>query len=318
MLKRISSYAFVLMGLVLFNSCKKEYESIQSIDDRKLEEYFTKNNITAIKDPKGTGFYYQITNPGTGDFFLNTDSVLYTVALKSLFNGTTYYTTPAAGNLGNKVGYTSQLQVVAPSINNPQGVNASLSPISTAIRALKPGGSARVFLPSYLAFGKNGEAGIGVPSNDVIEINITTLPEKSQAALDEKRIREFMASKGITNAVRDVSGVYYVVSQVGTGTEPIDLASVLTINFTGRLLNGTVFDSTTDGTFVTNLINEVTPTGQRGVITGWQVLTKFKKGTKVRLIIPSTKAYGNNVTNSTIWENTPLDFDIEIVEVVNN
>jgi FKBP-type peptidyl-prolyl cis-trans isomerase FkpA len=150
MLKRISSYAFVLMGLILFNSCKKEYESIQSLDDTKLEEYFTKNNISAVKDPKGTGFYYQITSPGTGELFLNTDSVLYDISVKSLFNGTSYLATPATGNVGNKVGYTSQLQVVAPGPNYPSGVFASFSPISTAIRALRPGGSAKLFLPSYL------------------------------------------------------------------------------------------------------------------------------------------------------------------------
>ncbi|RZK73198.1 MAG: hypothetical protein EOO92_18865 [Pedobacter sp.] len=314
MLKRISSYAFVLMGLILFNSCKKEYESIQSIDDRKIEDYFAKNNISAIKDPKGTGFYYQIINPGTGDLFLNTDSVLYTVTLKSLFNGTTYYTTPTAGNLGNKVGYTSQLQVAAQTTLRA-AVYASFSPISTAIRALKPGGSAKVFLPSYLAFGKNGEGALNVPSNDILEITINTLTEKSQAALDEERIKAFIASKGITNAVRDATGIYYVVSQVGTGTEPIDLTSVVTINYTGRLLDGRVFDTTTDGTYSTQLIPA--REGVAGVINGWQILKKFKKGTKVRLILPSINAYANAVRSDLIWENTPLDFDIEIVEVAN-
>jgi len=308
MLKRISSYAFVLMGLILFNSCKKEYESIQSIDDTKLEEYFTKNNISAVKDPKGTGFYYQITSPGTGELFLNTDSVLYTITVKSLFNGTTYVTTPVTGNVGNKVGYTSQLQVVAPGPNYPSGVFASFSPISTAIRALRPGGSAKLFLPSYLAFGKNGETALAVPSNDILEVTITTFAEKSQAALDEKRILAFLASKGITNAVRDVTGVYYVVSQVGSGTEKIDLSSSVTYNYTGRLLNETVFETNTAGTFVNTLATS---------ITGWQVLTKFRKGTKIRLIIPSTRAYGNSVKSDLIWANTPLDFDIEIVEVAN-
>ena len=296
------------MGLILFNSCKKEYESIQSIDDTKLEEYFTKNNISAVKDPKGTGFYYQITSPGTGELFLNTDSVLYTITVKSLFNGTTYVTTPVTGNVGNKVGYTSQLQVVAPGPNYPSGVFASFSPISTAIRALRPGGSAKLFLPSYLAFGKNGETALAVPSNDILEVTITTFAEKSQAALDEKRILAFLASKGITNAVRDVTGVYYVVSQVGSGTEKIDLSSSVTYNYTGRLLNETVFETNTAGTFVNTLATS---------ITGWQVLTKFRKGTKIRLIIPSTRAYGNSVKSDLIWANTPLDFDIEIVEVAN-
>jgi len=154
-----------------------------------------------------------------------------------------------------------------------------------------------------------------VPSNDILEITISTLPGKSQAALDDSRILAFLASKGITNAVKDATGLYYVVTQAGTGTEQIDFTSLLTINYTGRLLDGTVFDSNNAGTFVTNLLR---PTAERaGIIPGWQVLTKFRKGTKVRLIIPSIQAYGNNVENNIIWENTPLDFDIEILEVAN-
>jgi FKBP-type peptidyl-prolyl cis-trans isomerase len=86
------------------------------------------------------------------------------------------------------------------------------------------------------------------------------------------------------------------------------LASILTVNYTGRLLNGTVFETNTAGTAVNALST---------FITGWHVLTKFKKGAKVRLIIPSTRAYGNAVRSDVIWENTPLDFDVEIVEVAN-
>ncbi len=39
MLNRISSYTLVVLGLIILNSCKKEYETVQSIDDRKIEEY---------------------------------------------------------------------------------------------------------------------------------------------------------------------------------------------------------------------------------------------------------------------------------------
>jgi FKBP-type peptidyl-prolyl cis-trans isomerase FkpA len=55
MLKKITSYTFLLVGLILLNSCKKEYESIQSIDDTKIKDYISSNNITdAIEDPDKT------------------------------------------------------------------------------------------------------------------------------------------------------------------------------------------------------------------------------------------------------------------------
>jgi FKBP-type peptidyl-prolyl cis-trans isomerase FkpA len=75
-------------------------------------------------------------------------------------------------------------------------------------------------------------------------------------------------------------------------------------------LNGQVFDTNTAGTYQAQL-------GSASMIAGWQTLTKFRKGAKVRLIIPSTRAYANTVRDNIIWENTPLDFDIEIVDVAN-
>ncbi len=298
MLKRISSYTLMLLSLIILNSCKKEYESVQSIDDRKIEEYISNNNISdAVKDP--SGFYYEVLSQGASnlEFFKNTDSVLYSGAIKSLFNGNTYYQSPTVtSNIGTFVGYANQFQGI------------SVPGIRTALQALKPGGKVRLILPSYLAFGKNGADAIDVPSNEIIELTITTYPEQKQYLLDERRILEFITSKGLLpNAVRDESGVYYIVTQQGTGTEPIDLNSNLTVNYTGRLLDGTVFDSNTDGDF---------STGLTGVIDGWEILKKFKKGTKVRIFVPSVLAYGTG-GSGTILPNSSLDFDLEIVDVVN-
>nr|WP_294870620.1 FKBP-type peptidyl-prolyl cis-trans isomerase [uncultured Pedobacter sp.] len=307
MLKKITSYTFVLVGLILLNSCKKEYESIQSIDDTKIKEYISSNNITdAIEDPDKTGFYYQIKTLGTGELFKTTDSVLYSVSVKSLLSGTNYFTTPAISNLGTYVGYASTFSYLNTGIQLPS--------LRKVLQVLKPGGVARILLPSYLAFGKNGATLLNVPSNENIEFTVTTYPEKSQRLLDDRRIREFLQSKGLTATKDPSTGVYYSVIQAGTGTEVIDLTSTLKAKYTGRTLDGTSFDSNTDGTFSTTLL---------GVISGWEVLTKFTKGAKVRIFIPSSEGYGT--TGSTdqstgivrIQPNACLDFDIEIVDVTN-
>lgn len=299
MLKKVSSYTFILLGMiVLFNSCKKEYESIESIDQAKIKEYLSKNNITnAVADP--SGYYYQVVTPGTGDLFLNTDSVLYNIEVKSLLNGTVYYSSPTVNNMGTYVGYTNSF------------MGDTVSAIRTAIRAIKPGGVVRVILPSYLAFGKNGLTTINVPSNEVIDLVITTYPEKKQAELDDRRIREFLTAKGLTATKDPESGVYYVVTQAGTGTEVIDLFSTLKLNYTGRTLDGKQFDSSTDGTFTTAL-------NDSGLVVNWDVLTNFKKGAKVRVFVPSRQAYGTRGTEDGVMApNLILDFDIEIVEVTN-
>lgn len=315
MLKKISSYTFALVALILLNSCKKEYESIESIDNTKIQNYITSNNITnAVEDPDKTGFYYQVVNEGTGEFFRadgTPDSVLYTLTVKSLLNGTSYYTTSAISNFGTYVGYASVL-----SYSSSERA-LSLPSLRTVLQKLKPGGSAKIFLPSYLAFGKNGSVALNVPSNDNIELTVTTYTQKSQRALDDKRITDYLAAKGLTATKDPGTGVYYSVIQTGTGDKIANLESTIKANYTGRYFDGSVLDSSTDGTFSTDLLS---------VVPGWQLLAELpeaKKGAKLRLFIPSSEAYGSagSTNQSTGQEVVPpnvcLDFDIEILEVTN-
>ena len=297
MLKKISSYTLVLLGLIILNSCEKEYESVKSIDDRKIEEYITSNNISnAVKDP--SGFYYQVLTQGSGEPFENADSVLYKVTVKSLLNGTVYYTSPANSNIGTYVGYSGTL------------LGLNIPGVRIAIASLNAGGTARVILPSYLAFGKNGNKTSGIPSNELIDIEITTFPEKNQRLLDDRLIREYLQAKGLT-ALKDAeSGVYYIKLQDGTGTGTIDLSTTLKANYTGRYLDGPVFETNTDGDFSFTL---------ETLTANWDVLTKFSKGAKVRIFIPSSEAYGTagSGTVGGIIPNAILDFDVEILEVSN-
>lgn len=299
MLKKISSYAFVLLGLmILLNSCKKEYESIQNIDDTKIKDYLTNNNITnAVHDE--TGYYYQILTPGTGtENYKNSDSVLYNVTVKSLFDGTSFYASPVSANLGSKVGYMDTF------------LGLKNTSIRTALNALKPGGSFRVILPSYLAFGKNGSTSLKVPSNEVIEVTVSTFPELNQQALDDRRIKAFLKDKGLEGDPDPKgSGTYSVVSNAGTGEVTIELSSTIKAKYTGRLLDGTQFDASTDGTFSSALSS---------LVGGWRALIglDLKTGAKVRLLIPSGSGYGTSA-QGTIPANSCLDFDIEIVEITN-
>lgn len=300
MLKKISSYAFMLMALmVILSSCEKEYETAENIDGAKIEEYLKKNNINAVKDPEGTGYYYQVLNAGTGNVYKNTDSVRYNYSLKSLLTGQVYFASPDFLNVGTFVGYTSQIL----GLINVEG-------IPTLLNQIKAGGSFRIILPSHLGFGKNGSESFGIPSNEILDIVVTTYSE-TQPELDEKQIEKFITKNGLAPIKDPLTGVYYIVTQQGTGTEVITNTSTLTVNYTGRFLDGSVFQSFTDGTFA-NELGYLMP--------GWGVLKNFTKGAKIRLIIPSVLAYGSVGStdqngNLLIPKNACLDFDVEIVNV---
>lgn len=295
MLKKYTLYYFALLGImVLFNACDKEYESIESVDDAKIQTYIKQNNLTMTKDP--TGFYYQVLEPGTGNVVLNKDSIFFNLNGQSL-SGTTYFATSQYTNEGTYLGYIS-----------PDSYRL-------ALQGIKRGGKVRVILPSYLAYGKNGSGSI--PSNEIISTTINVLPENSQREIDDKLIRDFLTAKGINNAVKSANGIYYVISSLGTGTTA-DIASTVATKYTGRFLTGSVFDQTSGDVSYSFLMNDV------NVISGWRKgLLGYSKGTKIRLFIPSHLAYGTEDSRNqqtgviSIPKNSVLDFDIEITDVTN-
>ncbi|MBB6501377.1 FKBP-type peptidyl-prolyl cis-trans isomerase [Pedobacter cryoconitis] len=304
MLKKLSQFALALIGLtVLFSSCKKDYESIQSVDTKKIQDYITANNLTVIPDSAATGYFYQIKTAGTGTAnFKLTDSVLYQLTVKGLENGTVYWETPSTANLGTYVGYTNGLISTDATI-----ASISVPAIRDVMLKLKPGGSARILLPSYLAYGKNGSG--GVPSNENIDLLVSTFPEKVQQTLDDRLINDFIKKNSLT-MTKDPSRVYYSISTPGTGVGgAITMSSTLVINYTGRYLDGTVFQTNVAGTFTSTLASLVK--GWGAVIPG-----KITAGGKMRILIPSDLGYGSTLSNG-IPGNSVLDFDIEIVSVAN-
>ncbi len=109
---------------------------------------------------------------------------------------------------------------------------------------------------------------------------------------------------GITTTA---SGLQYEVLAKGLGKSPVKGEQVL-VNYTGKLLDGTVFDASErhggPATF-----------GVGQVIEGWnEALQLMKEGDKWRLYIPSDLAYGENGPPN-IGPNQILIFDVELVKV---
>jgi peptidylprolyl isomerase/FKBP-type peptidyl-prolyl cis-trans isomerase FkpA len=88
----------------------------------------------------------------------------------------------------------------------------------------------------------------------------------------------------------------------------------LVMNYTGRLTNGTVFDSNVDPKFGHVQTFEFT-LGAGQVIQGWdEGLLGMKIGDKKTLTIPPEKGYGARATGS-IPANSTLIFDVELVGI---
>ena len=103
-------------------------------------------------------------------------------------------------------------------------------------------------------------------------------PEK-QAEKDDKLITDFIAKNNIP-AIKHSSGIYYQIVAQGSGAKP-NTSSTVSVNYTGKLLNGNVFDkSNAPVSFALNRL-----------IMGWQiVIPLINKRGSISLIVPSALA----------------------------
>lgn len=105
------------------------------------------------------------------------------------------------------------------------------------------------------------------------------------------------------------SGLQYVVEKEGEGAQPTAEDEV-TVHYTGKLLDGTVFDSSVNrGEPATFPLNRVIPGWTEGV-------QLMKEGSKFTFFIPSDLAYGPQGIPGAIPPHSTLIFDVELIKVV--
>ena len=149
--------------------------------------------------------------------------------------------------------------------------------------------------------------------------------QADQAAFDallanhEKRMKERemeamegelkLIEKNWPDAQTTPSGLKYVVVQEGEGDQSPTPGTMVKAHYTGKLLDGTKFDSSYDrGTPIDF------PVGQGRVIKGWdEAFTSMKKGEKRVLIIPPDLGYGPQ-GRGPIPPNAYMIFDVELVD----
>lgn len=122
-----------------------------------------------------------------------------------------------------------------------------------------------------------------------------------QLTKDIAIIENYLENNNI-DAQKTSSGLYYVITEEGTGLHPT-INSTVTVQYKGKLLDGTIFDNNTATFRLT------------GVIAGWQEgIPLFKKGGRGKLFIPSGLGYGaSGTSDGSIPGNTVITFDIHLI-----
>jgi peptidylprolyl isomerase len=242
-------------------------------------------------DPKGDGSGgpgYQFPNETSPDLKHDAAGVLAMANSGPDTNGSQFYITmkPAAWLDG---GYNIFGRVV-------QGMEA--------VKAITPG--------THMISVRILRIGSAAAEFKVTQQSFDALVEKAKAAGVERKKKErsdalAQIAKKWPKLTTTKSGLMYEVLKKGSGGSPSPTSQV-SVNYTGTLLDGKVFDSTTArGQPAAFQVNRVIP--------GWtEALLAMNRGEKRRLVIPPELGYGERGYPGVIPPNAFLVFEVELID----
>ena len=277
---------------------QKLQAALAKTQDKEIVKYLADNNITnAVKT--ASGLYVAIDEQGSGE----NAKVGYDITMNydgKLLDGKKFDSNT-----------DTAFHHVQP-FNFKLGAHQVIAGWDEGIQQFKKGAKGKLIIPSGLAYGAAAQNNI--PANSILRFDVELVDMKDPVALakaEDDKIQEFLKANNV-NATKTSSGLYYVITQPGSG-ENIKPGDNATMNYTGMFLDGKKFDSNIDSAF-----NHVSPfefpLGQGRVIKGWdEGIAMFNKGAKGKLIIPSALGYGA-AGNGSIPGGSILQFDVELVD----
>lgn len=132
---------------------------------------------------------------------------------------------------------------------------------------------------------------------------------QQEAEVNKQKSQEYLAVNAKKPEVKTTpSGLQYEVLTQGKGAKPKETDTV-NVHYTGRLIDGTVFDSSVQrGEPATFRLDQV--------IEGWtEALQLMPVGSKYRITLPPELAYGEQGAGNVIPGNAVLVFDVELLGI---
>lgn len=331
----------MLGALLIMGACAKEptrqanklskdyFESWVAVHHPQAKA--TKLGAYIIKDQEGIGA--EIGSASQNPYLL----VNYTI---SSLDGDIAKTTRES--VSKQIGQYDEGNFYGPRVWNRE-LGALYVGLEDAISTMKVGGKRKVAIPSWLmnvdkypdaaSYLEKGTNGV----NTIYDVEIKAIiPDIVKWELDS--IERYIAKRYTAKPAKEYSlksGLYYIQLKEPKNQKPFRTDTTIYINYTGRLLNGKVFDTTikdtaklygiynSEKTYAPTSINwnaddytKITMSADKTtVVDGFSFgLSKMHIYEKARVIFCSSLGYGSKENGNTIPEYSPLVFDIEIVD----
>lgn len=292
----------ILLGIVFISflgSCLSkvvlEDDLITQQNETQIQQYINSKKLMATK--AANGVYYTITkaNPNGRVMTLGDTIRLH------------YIISRLDDKPDNKVDSSSVLKNQPFTFFNNGGASNIFLKM---LPYMHEGEQATFILPSKLA--GDSQALPNLPANSPIRCDITFFKNYSE----DITIDNYIATKNLNvkekiSSVSTITGFtnYVRYIQVKEGSADLITGKIAKLKYTGRLLNGYIFDSNVNRTDSLNY----TVGGTNNYVQGFKVgVNKMRLGEKATFVFPSGLGYGGT-SKSNIPAYSTLIFDIEIV-----
>lgn len=343
MKKIFISVLYTAVVLTAFGCAKAEKVGPNDANKRFLEAWMKVNHPGV--EPSGLGIYVLEESEGTGDVVKEDGFAIVDFTSTDLEGNITSYTDKQTAK---QLGKYDTTYYYGPAVWTTTEATIQAG-VADAIIGMKTGGSKKVIIPSWLMTYKvydDAEDYVNPPKkkgeestttgydNTIYDITVREFVEDIYA-WEVSRIGEYfdsVPSLGLSVADSLQYGFYYKQLAAPTDTTSFPSDTTIYINYTGRLLNGLVFDTTIERTAKDNGLYSASKTYEPVSVTWgeeysdiqmsgstiiggfaltlWQ-MRAFEKGMG---IFYSPLGYSYSGSGSSIPGYAPLIFEIEIVE----
>ena len=333
--KIIKTAAYILAGFIVLSCAKAVKTGPNEAEQRYFNAWMSQNHPGV--QPTGLGIYILEEEDGTGaavkeDGFIYADYV--TTDLQG--NITSYTDKQTAKQLGK---YDTTSFYGPKVMSTTEGTMPA--GLAEALIGMKEGGRKKVIIPSWLmshmSYDTEEEylASSSSSASTIYDITVRTYTDSIQ--LHEINLIEDYIKKNpqIFNSkmVNDTTGFYYQPLSENISTEKFEKDTTIYINYTGRLLNGLVFDTTIEKVAKDNGIYSSSRTYGPTEVNWGEKYDDITLGSSKSTVIPgfaltlwhmhpmekgmgvfySPLGYSFNGSGSSIPGYAPLIFEIEIV-----
>lgn len=313
-----------LIGLISITSCEKEVDEREADELLRLEAYMSIHYPNA--KPLESGLYYIVIQEGEGDSPEDGNYLLYNFTGRNLDDKvyeTTHKETAKLYDLYTAYTYFAPYfqRFSKESDSAPKGLIEGLS-------YMQEGSVVKLIMPSKLAYGSKSHGGMHPYSSLIMDVELKKIvedPEAYEEALIYEYINEQFPELSIEDAYQD--SIYILFNSVRDipfheHCDSIHVEDKVTLHYTGRFLDGWVFDTNEKEVAKENDTYQqdkaYTPleveVGSESLIQGFSLaLQNLMVPSTAIVLIPSKFAYGKE-GSSNIRPYSPLLFTLTILD----